>query len=341
MTQSQDQPGPSGSNRDEGRRQNENAPTSGFWAHVARFESWYKSAASLTIVTVIVGWFGTYIQYLNAYEDKVRDQAKADMTAATDTFVEISKAFAEAQALQEIVYFNFKDAVRLHQKAKLEEADTAKKHLISEAGKKAFEDYTKARTALREKSGVFARKAELYIDWASNPKRDPAAKHQLNQDPLTQSLLGVYNFNCNTDLPDFNTGQAKQIEENEDKCKEASVTAKQYCKKDTVKVDWRSAKHHVVTMYYCFDLSHGDLKAARIWASASDNEATSAKNERANGIETNLNNQVLRLNAFMSLAMSQLEAIRVKYRPSSFSCNIPIISYLIGDRCTPVKIAEN
>jgi len=43
----------------------------------------------------------------------------------------------------------------------------------------------------------------------------------------------------------------------------------------------------------------------------------------------------------MSLAMSQLEAIRVKYRPSSFSCNIPIISYLIGDRCTPVKIAEN
>jgi hypothetical protein len=340
MAESSDQQ-PGKSRDDQPKTTSSEASTSGPWANVIRVDSWYRSAASLTIVTVIVGWFGTYIQYLNAYEDKVRDQAKADMTAATDTFVDISNAFAQAQALQEIVYFNFRDAVRLYRKAKQDDADTAKKHMITEAGKKAFDDYVKARTALREKSGIYARKAELYIDWASNLKHDPAAKYELNQDPLTQTLLGVYNFNCDTNLPRFKASEAEQIAEREDKCAKPSATAKQYCNKGPVKIDWQSAKHHVVTMYYCFDLSHNDLEAARIWAAGSEIDATLAKNEKADQIESNLNNQVLRLNAFMSLTMSQLETIRVKYRPSSFSCNIPLINYLIKDRCTPVKIAES
>jgi hypothetical protein len=38
--------------------------------------------------------------------------------------------------------------------------------------------------------------------------------------------------------------------------------------------------------------------------------------------------------------MSELERIRVKYRPSSFYCNLPLLNHLVSDPCTPVKIAK-
>ena len=82
----------------------------GILDRVLGFDSWVRSAASLSILTLIAGWFGTYIQYLNAYEQKVSATAQADMTAATSTFLEISGAYAEAQLQQQLIYFSFRDA---------------------------------------------------------------------------------------------------------------------------------------------------------------------------------------------------------------------------------------
>jgi hypothetical protein len=59
---------------------------------------------------------------------------------------------------------------------------------------------------------------------------------------------------------------------------------------------------------------------------------------------------VLRLNAFITLAMSQNEAIRVNYRPNGLICSLPVLSGLISftDQmfghagpawCTPVRTA--
>src|ERR1700744_5484417 len=86
-------------------------PPRGLWRRFLGFDSWLHSAASLSIVTVLAGWVGTYIQYLNAYEQKVGATAQADMKDATDTFVLISNAYAEAQMLQQLIYFNYADAV--------------------------------------------------------------------------------------------------------------------------------------------------------------------------------------------------------------------------------------
>ena len=52
-----------------------------------------------------------YFQYLNAYQEKVSSQAKEDMTLATATFTEISRAFSEMQALQQTLYSDFTRAV--------------------------------------------------------------------------------------------------------------------------------------------------------------------------------------------------------------------------------------
>jgi hypothetical protein len=44
----------------------------------------------------------------------------------------------------------------------------------------------------------------------------------------------------------------------------------------------------------------------------------------------------------MSLTMSQLERIRVKYRPVGFVCHIPLVRDAIGTfskRCTPIRTA--
>jgi hypothetical protein len=48
------------------------------------------------------------------------------------------------------------------------------------------------------------------------------------------------------------------------------------------------------------------------------------------------------LDAFMSLAMSQLERIHVKYRPVGFVCHIPLVRDAIGifsKRSTPIRTA--
>ena len=57
-------------------------------------------------------------------------------------------------------------------------------------------------------------------------------------------------------------------------------------------------------------------------------------------VRSHLNDEVIRLDAFMSLGMSQLERIRVKYRPSGFFCHVPLVRDAIGlvsKRCTPVS----
>jgi hypothetical protein len=96
-------------------------------------------------------------------------------------------------------------------------------------------------------------------------------------------------------------------------------------------------------MHYCYELTHSQISTARIWASK--NEVSEQKKadflKNTDIYRSGLDNEVVRLDAFLSLVMSQLERIRVKYRPSSFYCTMALINYLISDRCTPVRIARS
>ena len=327
------------------------APT--LWHRIRNWDSQLTTAKGLTIATMLAGFLGYYFQYLGTYEDRVRDQAKADMTEATTTFIDISNAFAETQTLQELIYFNFLAA--------LNPSDAGEKDMVTRAGRNAFTDYARARTLLRERSSIFAHKAEIYIDWASDLGRDPAARHELNADPLTETLLGNYNFNCDArgNFPHYqadqpgNAGQQSCAagSENSDTVSGSSTPV---CARDDrgriipgkepIVIDWQSAKHHVVTMHYCFGIAHRDMEAARVWAAGADisDPLRSRNGEKSEKIQSNLNSQVVRLNAFMSLAMSQLERIRVKYRPTGFYCHLPVLRDAIGlfsERCTPVGTA--
>jgi hypothetical protein len=83
----------------------------GLWKRIQAWDGQLSVAKGLTVVTVLTGFLGGYFQYLSSYEEKVSELAKADMESATATFVEISNAFAEAQMLQQLIFFDFADSL--------------------------------------------------------------------------------------------------------------------------------------------------------------------------------------------------------------------------------------
>ncbi len=330
------------------------APRS-FWKRMLGFDSWLHSAASLSVVTLLAGWVGTYIQYLNSYEQKVSEIAQADMRDATAAFVEISNSYADVQMLQQLIYYDYVGS---------NTSDAGSKAMTTAAGQEAYKNYTSSRNALRKNSSIYVRKAELYIDWPSNLDRDAAAAAAYDGDPLTESLLGDYNFDCDAEksFPHYEATQPdeKAEEAARNLCVAPNETQKQiamgsrtiFCaaddngkivhSKSSREINWNSAKHHLLVMHYCFELTHGQIGTARIWASNND-VSEQRKNDFLNNkstYESSLDHEVVRLDGFLSLVMSQLERIRVKYRPSSFYCNLPVINHLISNRCTPVRIAS-
>ena len=97
-------------------------------------------------------------------------------------------------------------------------------------------------------------------------------------------------------------------------------------------------------MHYCLERLHNQLLAAREWASQSSLSPAQKASFIAKETDTHarLTNQAVRLNAFMSLAMFQMENIRVKYRPVGFACHIPFVTPfvdLFSNYCTPIRTA--
>ncbi|MGV7215469.1 hypothetical protein [Bradyrhizobium sp. UFLA05-112] len=323
----------------------------GLWDSIQSWDSRLSVTKGLTIVTLLTGFFGGYFQYLNSYEEKVGEQAKADMAAATSTFIEISNAFAEVQMLQESILADYAEA-------RTAKADSAVVQVDAKAASDLASDYSKARTALRQNGLVFARKAEIYIDWPSDLSRDPAAPRALDQDPLTDTLLTEYNFDCDAEanLPHFKGAIFDGSDHgppNEELCTDPTANGpKTYVDlcarlpgsgavdplRKVVNINWWSAKHHVLIMHHCFEALRGRPGAA-IDMNQSGKPALSKQQE---DYKERLNTQARRIDAYMTLTMAQLERIRVKYRPSGFLCHVPLARDVIGlfsDQCTPIRTA--
>src|SRR5215475_1551710 len=104
------------------------------WQRIKDWDGQLSVAKGLTVVTLLTGFFGGYFQYLNAYEDKVREQAKADMADATSTFIAISITFAEAQTLQQLIFFDYAGALA-------SKSDAGENKMVTRAGQEVFSDY--------------------------------------------------------------------------------------------------------------------------------------------------------------------------------------------------------
>jgi hypothetical protein len=291
-----------------------------FWQSLKSFV--IRQLSGITMVGVL-GLSTTliiaYFQNLSAYQDKVTTQAKDDMTAATQVFAEASTALSSALSLQQRLVKDFYDALP-------NDANNDEKAYPTKDARAVYKDYLDAYTSLHRNYDLLARKTEIYLDWPSDLDHDAAQNTTPTIDPINMTTLGEYNFDCETHMPEFSGAKSKV----------------QFA--DDLALDWNSAKHHVLAIQYCFDVTHQNLTAALQWASQSAVDpvqwATLASDDRKDLFNNKrATNQVLRLNAFIGLAMSEIEQIRVKYRPNGYWCSVPLVPLLITKKCTPLTIA--
>jgi hypothetical protein len=298
----------------------------GFWQRmkgaITGTEKEFKFLKGLTVVSLLGTMIGAYFQNLSSYQDKVSALAKDDMAAATAAFTETSNTLSKAITLQDLLFYDFARAAKLN-------ASNDGSALASKDAHDLYKPYEDAFAALRENVNLLARNMELYVDWASDVSRDPATDTALGVDPISTSLLGVYNFDCDQDMPTFAKGKS---------------TLHKVRNGNTLDVDWYSTKHHVLTIEYCFDVTHKTwMEIVRQWASQSSldqkNITTFFSDGTAARLQARLDSEVVRLNAYMSRAMNEIEQIRVKYRPNGFLCSVPVVREIIGRRCMPVRTA--
>lgn len=308
-----------------------------FWQWVKSAFSWLEFEAThikgLTLFGIVSTLVVAYFQNLSAYEAKVASQAKDDMTAAAQIFAEASGNLSGAIALQRHLISDFYAAVPND----VYKDDTA---FLTKDARAIYTSYSEAYSNLHQNYNLLARKAEIYLDWPSDLSRDPVNDTSPAIDPINMSLLGAADFDCESSMPNFAPDKI-------------TVPIRDPSNGRTYQIDWRSALHHVLTIQYCFDVTHSGIAGILQWASHSniDPKNWSYLNIPAHAKlfnQTRATNQVLRLNAFMSVAMHEIDAIRVKYRPNGFICSLPGLSGIISaigqaqnkvgpNWCTPIR----
>jgi hypothetical protein len=309
-----------------------NTAKPGFWQRlknaIIRTDTELSFLKGLGIVSVLGTLIAGYFQYLSAYHDKVSALAQEDMTAATSAFSEASNALSIPLSLQERLIFGYAAAAE-------ETVDADDNAYVTKSARAISQNYEDAYTALRENVNLVARKMEIYLDWPSDMQRDPANPGAPNADPINLSLLGTYNFDCDKDddMPFEKDRATLPLKHPDGKSRDLTV-------------DWNSAKHHVFTIVYCFDFTHKRMKTVRQWASKSPVDRAQREEflKELSTVKKRLDNQVVRLNIFMGVAMNEIDRIRVKYEPNGFKCHVPILREAIdlfpGHECTPVLTRE-
>ncbi|MGA7433860.1 MAG: hypothetical protein WBD33_20040 [Xanthobacteraceae bacterium] len=299
----------------------------GFWQRVkgaiVRTENDFAFVKGLAIVSIFGTLIGAYFQYLSSYQDKVSALAQADMTAATAAFTDTSNTLSQAITLQDLLFYDFIHANKLN-------AGGDDNALTSKHAHDLDKPYEDTASSLHENVNLIARKMEIYVDWPSNLDRDPATETSFGTDPINMSALGDVDFDCDQDMPKFEPND--------------HVVSKTKNGK-SLSVDWYSAKHHVYTIAYCFEVTHKAwMEVVRQWASQSSLQPDAVANffssHTADHLHGRLDSEIVRLNAFMSRAMNEMEGIRVKYRPAGFICSVPGLREIMGRKCTPIRIAE-
>ena len=289
---------------------------------------------SLPIVTVLGSALVGHFQYQSEYQDKAKAEASAQIGAAEKTFTEISGIFSKAITLQQFLFFNYRDALKAS-------ADGDDRSLEAKNARAIFPDYDALRISLRESVDLIARQVERDIDWRSDPTHDGAADTIIGTDPISRIALGAYNFECDSNgpMPSFRPGEMTTV------LPPPPALLRENPGAQALALDWNSAKHHLLTLYYCFEVAHRRIATARQWAANSsiDNAARDHFRREIETIQINFDREAVRLNAFMALAARRIETIQVKFRTRVWYCHVPLLREAIdaySKKCSPVRTAE-
>jgi hypothetical protein len=279
-------------------------------------ETEFSFIKGLTFISFVGTLIGGYFHYLSDYQTKVATQAKEDLLAATQAFTETSGTLSRAIMLQADLFHDFEAAV-LDQRPNGEPNDLASKNAAE-----IFKAYEAEYSGLRQNISLLARKAEIYLDWPSTLDRDRPPLSMISNDPLSTSVLGAYEFDCDSAMPAFEDGRSKHPMHHP-------------TNGSTLEVNWLKAKHHVLTIGYCFYATHvGYMGVIRQWASrgsVSPNDRAAFLEKRKNQrdlLQDRLDSEVVRLNTFMILGMDEMDRIGRRYRQDSFLCYLPGVGWV-------------
>ena len=318
--------------RDHNPRGDEQPRQKGFKSFFQWAEGQFSFFKSLTLLSAFGTLVGAYFQNLSAYENKVAAQAQTDMAAATQTLGELSAALAAPLRLQWQLIKDYHEAIAANSDADPKSYNTANARGIYQAYTRAYADFS-------QNYNLLARKAELYIDLPSDLTRDPDPNGTPLSVEIDMSVLNAYHFDCEINMPSFNHHAKGPDGKPQD---ESKITLTNPDNGKTIPLDWYSTKHHILGMETCFEITHEAMTPVLQWAAGSavdQDKKTIFQTKNFDTFNTRATNQVLRQNAFMSLAMFDIDKIRIKYRPNGLLCSTPLVSQLLSlfDKCAPVK----
>ncbi len=283
------------------------------------------------LVPVVVGHF----QYLSSYQEKVKQVGTEQVSQAEKTFSDVSIKFSKAITLQQILYFNYRDATKTR-------TDGDASALETKNSRDLYKDYDGLRTELREHIDLLARQVEMTLDWASDPDWDGANPGRVGADPMSRIVLGAYDFDCDSQkyMPNFGPGGSHV---------ELPVPAemrKENPNATPLGIDWYSAKHQLLTLYYCFDTNHRRIAAARRWAAGSSMIPGEKEKfiDNLPELQNSFDAEAVRLDNFLTLGARRIETIRVKFRPTTWYCSVPIVRQIVdvySKKCTPIRTAQS
>ena len=309
------------------------AGKSRFWRIVEAANRKFAYIVGLPIVTVVGSFLASHYQYLSAYDDKVNAIGKEEIARAEATFTDVAGQLSKAITLQQLLYFNYRDAIKSHRDGEAQALETKNARAI-------FKDYDDLRTQLRENIDLMARRVEVTIDWASNTNRDAANAGPFGGDPMSRIALGNYNFNCDADayMPSFKDPHVE--------VPPTQAMLKADPNAPSLGIDWYSAKHQLLTLYYCFQATHSGIEVVRQWASSSalDEQKKKEFADAPDKLGDRFDREALRLHSFNTLVARDIDAIRVKFRPRKWYCHLPVVREYIdhySHKCTPIRTAQN
>lgn len=265
----------------------------GWQGLVAQLDGPLKYVRSLSLFSVVAVIGMAFFQFNQWSIEKTLDRAKTDYDLATQTFDDVVKTLANAQKLQEILFFTYRGAAG---------APPERAPFYVHQAQAVYKDYTTARMELRTGMDRLIYRAQLHIDWASDLDADQTlSSNRYRFDPISETGLDAAHFDCADprSVPNYD--------------RFADLTA--ITVGDMV-VDWRSVKHQLVVFYHCFDAIHDLLFPVRVWASGDAPESPRPLPTQADAgalsvrVLPIMDKQVLRLNGISMLALTRIEQIR-------------------------------
>lgn len=293
----------------------------GFWALVG----------NATVLAAVVGALGTVfvsiLQHVSAYHDSVAKLAKEDLDNATSALTEAVTALSNPLSLQAQLIWFYSAAKKTNTDTDDDAYETKNARLIS----KNYED---SAIALGVGIKLLARRMELYLDLPGDLNHAADNNSSANVEPIGTSSLRASDFVCdNKHMPFARDGSGKVISK-------LNLTLKSDSNLGSNKplaINWKSAKDNLLTLEYCFEMTHEEMREIRRWASKA--KPTKSDEFDLGHVKALAKLQEQRFSDFMSVATFKIEQFRVRYQPNGPFCSVFGIDTIFPHMCTPHLIA--